>query len=162
MRRVLTICVLLLVAGCSQQKASSEAADEAANSMEAPPAEVAVPSLEGQWEISATNGRPVAGSSAMAAAFNAGKVRVSSGCLRRAWTYTQKRNAVSFTANPGESANCGGGVPSADQEAAYVAMDLATMVIFNKDGREASLSGNGGGITLERRSPYRLARLLGG
>ena len=151
MSRVLTICILLLVAGCSQQKASSEAADKAVNSMEAPPAELAVPSLEGRWQISATNGRPVVGSSAMVAAFKAGKVSVTSGCLRRAWTYTQKRNAVSFTANPGDSANCGGGVPGADQEAAYDAIDFATMVVFNKDGREANLSGNGGGITLERR-----------
>jgi hypothetical protein len=106
--------------------------------------------LEGAWAVAAIDGAPISSGSAMTASFGSGAATISSGCLRRGWTYTQKRNVVSFTNNPGSSANCGGG-PSGEQESAYIALEKASIVIFGKDGKEASLSGTGGNLTLQRR-----------
>lgn len=86
----------------------------------------------------------------MTATFQGGRVSLSSGCLRRAWTYTQKKNVVSFATDPSGSANCGG-PPSGDQETAYAALEKASIVIFGKEGKEAGLSGTGGNLTLARR-----------
>ena len=86
----------------------------------------------------------------MNATFGDGKVRTTAGCTRRSWTFTQNRNIVAFTADPGASANCEV-APDGDQEAAIHALDRATIAIFDKNGSEASLSGNGGNITLVRR-----------
>lgn len=157
MKRTLTIAALLFVAGCSQQEqqeqqqaAPSNEANEAVAAQEAPVAEAAVPTLEGQWAVAAIDGAPIGAGSAMIASFGAGKATVSSGCLRRGWKYTQERNVVAFTNDPGSSANCGGG-PSGEQESAYIALEQASIAIFNKGGREASLSGTGGNLTLKRR-----------
>ena len=87
----------------------------------------------------------------MTASFAGGKASIASGCLRRAWTYTQKRNVVSFTADPGGSSNCKAAAPAREQETAYAAFSGATIAIFGKEGKEANLSGTGGNLTLERR-----------
>jgi hypothetical protein len=150
MNRFLTIATLLLIAGCAQQKDSNA---PTSNDAEAAPAETAaatVPALEGEWQVAKVDGRPVGPGSAMVAAFGDDKVRIAAGCSHRAWTFTQKRNIVSFSADPGGSANCEN-PPNSDQEAAIHALDRATMAIFDKDGREANLSGNGGNVTLVRR-----------
>lgn len=149
MNRALTIAALTLAAACSRQDPAPAAANESAGAAEAPAADKQVPLLQGQWQVAALDGRPVGSASAMTATFNAGKVIVSSGCLRRAWTYTQTKNVVAFTADPGGSSNCGGGT-SSDQETAYAALTQANIAIFNKDGSEASLSGTGGNLTLRR------------
>ena len=86
----------------------------------------------------------------LAAAIGGGKASLSTGCLRRSWTYTQKRNVVAFAADPAGSNNCGR-TPSGDEEVAYAAIDAANMAIFANEGREASLSGTGGTLTLQRR-----------
>ncbi len=86
----------------------------------------------------------------MTAVIGGGKAGISTGCLRRAWTYTQKRNVVAFAADPGGSSNCGR-TPSGDEEIAYAALNEANIAIFGKEGKEASLSGTGGTLTLERR-----------
>lgn len=150
MSRILTIAALLCVGACSQQGSAPPAANETASTTSIPAADEAVPELEGQWSIGALDGKPIGAASAMTASFQAGKVSVSSGCLRRAWTYTQKKNIVSFISDPSGSANCGG-PPSGDQETAYAALEKASIVIFAKEGREASLSGAGGNLTLVRR-----------
>jgi len=150
MTRRLTIAALLLVAACSKQDQSPAPSNQAANTPEAPAAETTVPTLEGSWQVAAIDGRPVAEGSAMIATFAGGRVTVASGCVRRAWTYTQQRNVVSFADNPAGSDNCGSGT-SSQQETAYAAVTNASMAIFNKDGSEANLSGTGGGLTLRRR-----------
>jgi heat shock protein HslJ len=148
MRRTLTIAALLLAAGCSQQEASPPPANDTSNAATETAAKPEVPALEGQWKVAAVDGKPIGADTT--ASFDGGRLVVSSGCVRRGWTYTQKGNVVSFAADPGGSANCGGG-PSGDQEAAYAALTKANMVIFNKDGKEAGLSGTGGTLTFERR-----------
>ena len=148
MTRALTLAALLCLAACSQQQPAP------ANEAEAAPAEQvaekAVPSLEGNWDVAAIDGRPVDGSSAMVVSFIGGKAIVASGCLLRAWTYRQNKNVVSFSADPRGSANCQGGSTTAQQETAYAALQEANIAIFG-EGSEASLSGTGGNLTLKRR-----------
>jgi heat shock protein HslJ len=152
MYRVLNAAALLCLAACSGQDAGSAPAQEAGEASSNTSVEAeAIPSLEGEWRVAAIDGKPVGQDSAMTASFASGKVNISSGCLRRAWTYTQKRNIVAFAANPGGSSNCEGRGTTAEQETAYAALQEATMAIFGKDGNQASLSGTGGNLTLERR-----------
>src|SRR5262245_22531840 len=99
MPRFLTIAALLLVTGCTQPAdRNAEVANDAANIAE--PAPATVPQLEGQWQLTKVDGRPIDGSPVVAT-FGDGKVRAAAGCMRRAWTFTQKRNVVSFAADPG-------------------------------------------------------------
>jgi heat shock protein HslJ len=107
------------------------------------------PSLQGNWKVSMIGGRDVAGLG-MTATLGEGKATISTGCFRRAWTYTQSRNVVTFKAAPAGSSNCAG-QPSANEEAAHLAISEANMAIFAKDGKEVSLSGTGGMMTLHRR-----------
>jgi len=154
MPRLLTVAALLLVCGCGQQTGSTATTsnETAANSNEtaaAPAATAApeVPALDGEWQVTKLDGRP-GGSSVVT--FAGGKVRIVAGCTRRAWSFTQKRNIINLAADPGGSANCES-PPSVQQEAMIHALDRATMAIFDQQGREATLSGSGGNITLERR-----------
>lgn len=147
--RVLTAVALLLAASCTQQHSDHEqAAANEAIANEAEPAKPRVPALEGAWLLTKIDGRPVDGG-AIAANFGGSKLSITAGCTKRAWRFTQNRNIVSFTADPGGSANCQS-PPNGDQDAAFYALDRATMAIFAKEGREANLSGNGGNVTLER------------
>ena len=149
MPRFVTVAALLLVAACGQQEETASAANEAAAAAAEQAAKPAVPALEGEWRVSTLRGRPIEGS-ALVATFGGGKVRVAAGCNRRAWTFTQKRNIVSFAADPGGSVNCESS-PTIPQEATFEAIDRATMAVFSNEGREASLSGDGGTITLAKR-----------
>jgi heat shock protein HslJ len=148
MTRLLPIVALLLVAACDKQDSGGTTpTNEAAAAPAVPSAAAGAPSLEGDWKVSKIGGRDVAG---MTAVLRGGKAMISAGCFRRACTYTQKSNVVAFTAAPAGSSNCAG-QPSADQEAAHSAISDANMAIFAKDGREVSLSGTGGMLTLQRR-----------
>ena len=150
MTRLLPIFAFLLIAACDKQDASvAPPANEAAAGPAVPSASAEVPSLEGDWRVTMIEGRDVAGIG-MTASMGGGKASISTGCLRRAWTYTQNRNVVAFTASPGASTNCGRS-PSGDEETAYAAINDANIAIFGKDGKEASLSGTGGTLTLQRR-----------
>jgi heat shock protein HslJ len=150
MTRLMPIFALLLIAACDKQDNSATVpANEAAAAPAVPSATAETPSLEGNWMVSMIGGRNVAGSG-MVAALGGGKASISAGCFRRAWTYTQNRNVVAFTAAPSGSSNCAG-QPSADEEAANAAVSDANMAIFAKDGKEVSLSGTGGMLTLQRR-----------
>ena len=148
MRRLFTIAACLTISACGQPEPAAAPANEAA---EAPAADQPAPTLEGQWSVAALDGRPIGAGSAMTASFAGGKASISSGCLRRAWTYTQKKNVVAFSADPGGSSNCEGRGTTAEQENAYAALQEASIAIFGKDGGEASLSGTGGNLTLKRR-----------
>ena len=148
MNRLLPIVALLLSAACDRQDSNAAPpANEPAAAPAVPPAAAETPSLEGSWKVSKIGGRDVAG---MTAELRGGKAKISTGCFRRAWTYTQNRNVVAFTAAPSGSANCAA-QPSAEEEAANSAISDANMVLFAKDGKEASLSGTGGMLTLQRR-----------
>jgi hypothetical protein len=148
MIRALPIVALLLIAACSQE--DSRVIPDSNEAATTTPAAVAeVPSLEGQWQITMIEGREAA-KLGLTAAFGGGKASISTGCLRRAWTYTQNRNVVTFAANPAGSSNCGR-TPSGDEETAFAALGEANIAIFGKDGKETSLSGTGGTLTLQRR-----------
>ena len=151
MYRFLALTPLLLVGACSQQDDNPPAANDAAVETAAPAAADSVPSLDGQWRVASIDGKPVGEGSAMTVSFAGGKAAVASGCVRRGLTFTQNRNVVSFTADPGGSANCEGRGSSAEQETAYAALQGASIAIFGKEGKEATLSGNGGNLALERR-----------
>src|SRR4029453_1052931 len=132
--RVLTSVALLLVAGCSQQAAKSEATENvAAATMPADAAKPEVPVLDGEWQLSKNDGRPAAAGSSTVASFGGGKLSITAGCSRRAWTFTQKRNIVAFTADPGGSTNCEN-PPNGEQEAAITALDRATRARLAKKG----------------------------
>jgi len=147
--RFLPIAALLLVAGCGRQ--DNEPAPQANEAVAAEPeAKAEVPSLEGEWRVKGIGGVPNAAAIGMTASFDKGRATLATGCLRRAWTYTQKRNVVAFTASPSGSSNCGS-APSAGEETAYAALSESNIAIFAKDGAEASLSGTGGTLSLERR-----------
>ena len=148
MRQFLSVAALLSIAACGQQETAAPANESAAEA-NPPASEKPAPSLEGQWAITAVDGRP--SGAGMTASFAGGKASIVAGCVRRAWTYTQKRNEVAFTANPAGSSNCEGQGTSAQQETAVVALQEASIAIFNEDGREANLSGTGGNLTLRRR-----------
>jgi predicted small lipoprotein YifL len=148
MRPFLAIAALLSLAACGQQQAAPPPGNETAALPEAKPAET--PKLDGDWSVVAIDGKPVEGAG-MAASFAAGRASLSAGCVRRAFAYTQKRNVVSFTANPAGSSNCEGQGASAEQATASDALQQASIVIFNEDGSEADLSGTGGNLKLRRR-----------
>ena len=151
MTRALAFVFLTAVAGCTQQDSEPPATNEAASAQSAPAKAEGTPSLEGNWQVAAIDGRPVGAGSALTASFAGGKVSIASGCVRRGLTYTQNRNVVSFADDPGGSANCEGRGTSAEHETAYAALQGASIAIFGKDGAEASLSGTGGNLTLQRR-----------
>jgi hypothetical protein len=150
MTRMLPIIALLLIAACDKQDGSiAPPANQAAAAPAVPSASADTISLEGTWKISTIGGRDVAGLG-MTAVLGGGKAMISTGCFRRAWTYTQNRNVVAFTTAPSGSSNCAG-QPSGDEEAAHSAISDANMAIFAKGGKEVSLSGTGGMLTLQRR-----------
>jgi len=143
------IAALLLLAACGQQEPPVPAQENQA--AEPKEARTEVPGLEGNWTVTRIGGVADAAPLGMTAAITKDAVTLSTGCLRRAWTYTQNRNVVAFTASPDGSSNCGGGSPGAGAEMAYAALSEANIAIFSRDGKEASLSGTGGALTLERR-----------
>ena len=151
MTRTLTLAALLFVAGCAQQEGSPAGSNNAAEELAAPAAAQSAPSLDGQWQVAAIDGKPVSAGSAMTAEFGGGNAVIAAGCLRRAWTYTQRNNVVSFSPNSAGSANCDGRSPNAEQEAAYAALEQATIAIVSQKGARADLSGTGGNLALERR-----------
>ena len=147
MLRSASIVALALLTACNSETRVDQPANDAAAEEVAPAAEV--PLLAGDWRVTKIEGKDATGLG-MTASFSAGQASLTTGCIRRAWTYTQKRNIVSFKSNPAGSANCGGGTPSGDAETAYAALERANIAIFSKQGKEASLSGTGGNLTIER------------
>ena len=149
MRSALFIVAALSLAACNQQDGTPQPANDSTAAPEAKPAET--PKLDGDWQVAALDGKPVGAGSAMTVSFASGKASISAGCVRRAFTYTQKRNVVSFAANPAGSSNCEGRGTNAEQATAADALQQASIVIFGQDGTEANLSGTGGNLTLRRR-----------
>lgn len=148
MTRILPIAVLLLAVGCGQQdQPPPPGANDAAGQSATPAARAPVPSLKGQWRIATVSGKPVTG---LAVSVSDGQANLSAGCLRRSWTYEQDRNTVAFSPSPGGSSDCGRS-PSLQEDVAFGALGDANLAIFDKEGREVTLSGFGGTLVLERR-----------
>jgi hypothetical protein len=102
MKRLMTIAALLVV-GCSPA-----ANEPAANQAEKPavqekPADV--PSLAGEWSVTALGGKPLQQVFPMTASITADKATVHSECVTFVWSYTQNRNIVAFT--PVSTGHCG-------------------------------------------------------
>ena len=142
MIRTFALVALLLTANCSKQDQPAPPANDVAAAPAAPKAKAEVPSLKGAWTV--------AGGSGLTASFADGRLILSEGCLRRAWTYTQNRNSVAFTSAPGASSNCGQ-TPSRGLEAAFGPISDANIAVFSADGGEVTLSGLGGTLQLARR-----------
>ena len=141
MTHILPIVALLLVSGCGQPDQPAASAKETVTAPAAPAAKAAIPSLEGKWRV--------AQPAALDLTIGKGTATLSSGCLRRGFTFRQDRNQVTFASSPGGSSNCGRS-PSAAEETAFAALADANLAMFTKDGR-VTLSGYGGMLSLERR-----------
>ena len=156
MNRTLPLAALLILAACGKTAepappiANESSSATASAPAGAPAAKPDVPSLEANWQVTMIGGVD-SKALGMTATLGGDRASLSTSCFRRAWTYTQQRNVVDFTASPSGSSNCGGQAPGAQEESAYAALDDANLVIFNNDGKEATLSGTGGTLTLERR-----------
>ena len=147
MKYLLSISTLMLAACNQQDEAPAPVQNKQA---EAPGPTAEVPSLEGRWRVTMAEGRD-ASAMGMTASFAGNSATLSTGCFRRGWSYTQQRNAVAFTTSPSGSSNCGGSRPGAGEEGAFAALAESNIAIFAKEGKEATLSGTAGTLTLERR-----------
>ena len=141
MIRIAPLLALALLAACDRQDPPAAPAPTAAAPAPTPAPKAAVPSLEGKWRLTTP--------AALDLAIDGGQATLSSGCLRRGFTFAQDRNKVTFTSNPAGSSNCGRS-PSAAEEAAFAALGDANLAVFGADGT-ATLSGIGGMIGLEPR-----------
>ena len=151
MIRMLPVALLSLsLAACQKPAEEQPPANDAANQSAEAAAPAAIPALEGNWRVANVDGNPAVGALGMTASFAGGAATIATGCLKRAFRYTQDRNRVSFNASPSGSANCGR-TPSGDEENAYAALESANIAVFDKDGKAATLSGTGGVLALERR-----------
>jgi hypothetical protein len=147
MTRTLPLIAILLAAACNQQDQSSTAAPNAVAEAPKPPAAKApVPALAGTWNVASVDGK---GGTALTLTVGGGTATMAAGCLRRGFTFKQDRNLVAFDSAPSGSANCGS-PPSADQEAAFAALDDANTALFGKDGK-VTITGYGGTLSLEPR-----------
>ena len=141
MNRIAPLLALALLAACDRQDPPAAPAPTAAAPAPTPAAKAPVPSLEGKWRLTTP--------ATLDLAIDGGQATLSSGCLRRGFTFAQDRNKVTFTSNQAGSSNCGR-APSAAEEAAFAALGDANLAVFGADGT-ATLSGIGGMIGLEPR-----------
>jgi len=151
MNKTVVLAALLLSSACQKNDPAARQGQENAAALPPSEAKADVPKLEGKWSVARIAGVADADTLGMTAAITGDSAILSAGCLRRAWSFKQDRNMVGFTMSPGGSSNCGGQAPGASEETAFAAVSDANIVIFSKDGKEASLSGPGGSVTLTRR-----------
>ena len=143
MNRIAPLLALTLLAACDQGDPPAAPAPSAAAPAPTPAkAKAPVPSLEGKWRV--------AEPAALDLVIAGGKATMSSGCLRRGFTFRQDRNQVTFTSSPAGSSNCGRS-PSAAEETAFAALADANLALFGEDPSEVTLSGYGGTLALARR-----------
>lgn len=142
MNRSFLVAVLLLTAcGREQPAAPADNGEAPAAPAVAKATKAAIPSLDGTWRV--------AGADRLTATFGGGRLVLAEGCLRRAWSYSQKGNSVSFRSAPGGSSNCGG-TASAALDSAFTPLSDANLAVFAADGKSVTLSGLGGTLQLER------------
>lgn len=139
---ILTLCL----AGCSPSAEQPVANEAQAPAAEQKPAEV--PSLAGEWNVTASGGKPLTQVFPMTANVSANEVVINSECMRFTWTYTQDRNVVTF--KPGAVRRCARNQTQNENEVQR-AVDRANIALFSGEGREVQLSGSGGTVALERK-----------
>lgn len=143
MNRIAPLLALTLLAACDRQEApAAPVPTTAVAPAPAPLVKAAIPSLKGQWRVTAP--------ATLDLTVGEGQATLSSGCLRRGFTFRQDRSQVAFASAPAGSSNCGRS-PSAAEESAFAALAEANLAMFAKDDREVTLSGYGGILKLERR-----------
>lgn len=143
----LTMIAALCVAACSPTADEQPAANQADKPAAAEkPAEV--PSLTGEWSVTALGGQPLQQVFPMTASFSNDKMTVHSECVTFVWSYTQNRNIVAF--KPVSANHCGRNQTTNENEIERT-MKGANIALFTGEGREVQLSGNGGTATLTRR-----------
>ena len=147
MIRLLPYLAALLLIGCGQPEQAAAPSNDTAQAAPAPKAPV--PALKGEWRVAAITGAPVTGTP-MTMTIAGGSAKLTVGCIRRTSTFTQDRNTVDF-AFPSTTAGDCARLPSAQEDLMFVALGDANVAIFDQDGREVTLSGTGGTVTLERR-----------
>lgn len=142
----LSMLAVLCVAACSPaaDEPTVNQVENVAN--ETKPAEV--PSLTGEWDVTALGGQPLQQVFPMRASFAGDQMTVHSECVTFVWNYTQNRNIVAF--KPVSSRGCGRNQTTNENEIER-AMKGANIALFAREGREVQLSGNGGTATMVRR-----------
>ena len=138
--------LILCVAGCSPAANQPARNEVGTNAAQERPAEV--PSLAGEWSVSASSGKPLTQVFPMTASVSGNQITVHSECVSLAWSYTQDRNIVAF--KPGAVRHCGRNQTQNENEVQR-AIGGATIALFSNEGREVQLSGSGGTVTLTRR-----------
>jgi hypothetical protein len=138
--------LILCVAGCSPATDQPATNQTDKPTVQEKPAEV--PSLAGEWNVTASNGKPLTQVFPMTASVSRDQLTVHSECVSFAWAYTQDRNIVSF--KPGAVRHCERNQTQNENEAQR-AIGGANIALFLQEGREVQLSGNGGTVTLTRR-----------
>lgn len=145
--------LMLLLGACSsggEAPAGNSIENAAENGAEAPAetsAAAQVPSLKGDWSVTAFNGQPLTQVYPMSASFGDDRLTVRSDCVRMAWTYTQDRNIVAFT--PAAADSCGRGHTDSELQVER-ALKLANIAMFTNEGQEVQISGAGGMVTMTR------------
>ena len=143
MNRMIPLLALTLLAACDRQDPpAAPAPTAAAPAPTAAKAKAPVQPLDGKWRL--------AEPAALDLVIGGGKATLSSGCLRRGYTFKQDRNQVAFNSSPAGSSNCGRS-PSAAEEAAFAALADANLVLFGEDPGQVTLSGYGGTLAISRR-----------
>ena len=137
----------LSAASCSPPESQPVAneANSAAASVEKP---AEVPSLAGEWSVTALGGQPLQQVFSMTASFTDDRMTVRSECMTFLWSYTQDRNIVRF--EPVSAGRCGRNQTN-DENEVERAIKGANIALFTREGQEVRLSGNGGTATLTRR-----------
>jgi hypothetical protein len=138
--------LILCVAGCSPAANEPVANDVDKHIAQEKPAEV--PSLDGEWRVTASSGKPLTQVFPMTASFSGNEIVIHSECVSLAWSYTQNRNIVAF--KPGGLSHCARNQTQNENEVQR-AIDRANIALFSNEGREVQLSGSGGTVTLTRR-----------
>lgn len=144
MNRVMFL--MLCLAGCSPAANPPDSNRAEKSTPQEKPAEI--PSLTGEWSVTASNGTPLTQIFPMTASVSGDQLTIHSECVSFAWSYTQDRNFVAF--KPGAVRHCARNQTQSENEVQR-AIDGASIALFLGDGREVQLSGNGGTATLTRR-----------
>ena len=147
MKQLILCIAALSLAACSkpaeQQQPVANAVAETNDT-----AQVPVPSLEGEWVVEQTNGKPPDQIWPMTAEATKDQFTILSECRKMSWSYKQDGNLIQFT--PGAGVECGR-VRSPAELLANNTVKLANTVIFSDEDRTMQISGPGGTITLTRR-----------
>jgi len=140
------LAVSLLLAACSPSAEPPPANGAEPQTEAAAPS--AVPPLAGSWTVTAINGEAPGQVWPMTVEASAGRFTLKSECRSFSWAYTQDRNLVRFTSQPGR--DCAR-TRSPAELMVEKPVDLANIAMFTDEGRSVELSGPGGRVSMTRR-----------